>query len=94
VSGRTFPSHADRHELHGVTLVVDTDGPEIFIGRCDDISDAEVILLDVDRHVDGEGGRSKAQFVERAAQVGPWKRHQMVSLPRSRVLNIRKLGDL
>ena len=44
--------------------------PEIFVGRCDDITDAEVILLDVGQHVDGDGGKSKDEYVTRAAQVG------------------------
>ena len=77
-----------------MTLVVDTDGPEIYIGRCDDITESEVILLDVDEHRDGEDGRTKEEFVARAAQVGPWARLQMVTVPRGRVVSIRKLGDL
>ena len=75
-------------------MVVDTDGPEIFIGRCDDITESDVILLDVDEHRDGDGGKSKEEYVQRAAQVGAWTRHQMVTLPRARVVSIRKLGDL
>mgnify|MGYP007059430074 CR=1 FL=1 len=94
MSADRFAPHQDRHELHGITLVVDTDGPEIFIGRCDDITDSEVILLDVDEHRDGDGGRSKEEYVTRAAQLGAWVRHQVVTLPRSRVASIRRLGDL
>ncbi len=89
-----LPGHRERHELHGITLVVDTDGPEIYIGRCDDITDVEVVLLDVDVHREGEDGRSKTDYVERAAQVGTWVKHSMVSLPRRRVASIRRLGDL
>lgn len=89
-----MPGHADRHQLHGITLVVDTDGPEVYIGRCDDITEREVILLDVDVHRDGDDGRSKEDYVRRAAQVGVWTKHAMVSLPRSRVASIRRLGDV
>ena len=89
-----FAPHQDRSELHGYTLVVDTDGPEIYIGRCDDVTDSEVILLDVDVHSDGDEGRSKAEYVERSAQMGFWKKHDMMVLPRGRVTSIRKLGDL
>ena len=94
MSAGGFAPHGDRHEYHGITLVVDTDGPEIFIGRCDDITDSEVILLDVDEHRDGADGKSKEEYVTRAAQVGTWTRHEMVALPKSRVASIRKLGDL
>jgi hypothetical protein len=92
--GESFVPHQDRSELHGYTLVVDTDGPEIYIGRCDDVTEREVILLDVDVHKDGEGDRSKEEYVQRAAQVGAWKKHDMMVLPRGRVVSIRKLGDL
>jgi len=35
--------HHDRHELHGITVVVDTSGPEIFVGRCDDMDDRQIL---------------------------------------------------
>lgn len=94
MSESRLPGHRDRHELHGITLVVDTDGAEIYIGRCDDITDSEVVLLDVDVHRDGEDGRSKNEYVDRAAQVGTWPKHAMVSLPRRQVVSIRRLGEL
>lgn len=94
MNGGDFHPHPDRSELHGLTLVVDTAGPEIYIGRCDDVTDSEVILLDVDVHRDGDGGRTKEQYVERAAQVGVWKKHEMLVLPRSRVISIRRLGEI
>jgi len=94
MNGEPFAPHRDRSEHHGMTLVVDTDGPEIYIGRCDDVTDQEVILMDVDVHRDGDGGRSKGQYVERAAQVGVWKKHDMFVLPRSRVTSIRRLGEI
>jgi hypothetical protein len=85
--------HQDKHELHGITVVVDTDGPEIYVGRCDDIDDARVILLDVDVHRDGDGGRSKQEYVQRAAQLGVWKKHDHLVLDRGRVTSVERLGD-
>ena len=35
--------HQGKSELHGITVVVDTTGPEIFVGRCDDMDDRGVI---------------------------------------------------
>src|SRR5271168_5016180 len=66
--------HQNRSALHGITVVVDTTGPEIFVGRCDDEDDRGIVLNDVDVHRDGEGGRSKEQYVERAARLGTWKK--------------------
>lgn len=89
---RTF--HQDRAELHGITVVVDTAGPEIYVGRCDDIDDEKVILLDADGHRDGDGGRSKHEYVQRAARFGVWKKHDRLVLPLARVTSVRRLGDL
>lgn len=85
--------HDDRHELHGITVVVDTQGPEIWIGRCDDVTETEVILLDADVHR-GEDGGGKEEFVRRAAGVGVWKRYERVAVPRAGVASIRRLGDI
>ena len=86
--------HVGKHQLHGITVVVDTAGPEIYVGRCDDMDDHQVILLDVDVHRDGDDGRSKAEYVERAAQLGVWKKFDRLVLPRERVTSVRRLGDL
>lgn len=86
--------HQNKSELHGITVVVDTAGPEIYVGRCDDMDDARVILLDVDVHRDGDGGRSKDDYVRRAAQLGVWKKHDRLVLDRRQVTSVRRLGDL
>lgn len=86
--------HQNRHELHGITVVVDTEGPEVYVGRCDDMDAERVILLDVDVHRDGDGGRSKDDYVKRAAQLGVWKKHDRLVLDRQRVTTVRRLGDV
>lgn len=86
--------HPERHELHGITVVVDTAGPEIYVGRCDDMDDRGVVLLDVDVHRDGDDGRSKEEYVERAAQFGVWKKHQRLIVPRDQVTSVKRLGEL
>lgn len=86
--------HEDKHELHGITVVVDTVGDEIYIGRCDDMNEQGILLLDVDSHKDGEQGRTKEEYVERAAQVGIWKKFQRVVIPGQQVASVRRLGDL
>ncbi len=86
--------HQNKSELHGITVAVDTDGPEIYVGRCDDMDDHRVVLLDVDVHRDGEGGRSKDEYLERAARFGVWKKHDRLVLDRRRVTSVRRLGEL
>ncbi len=86
--------HQGKSDLHGITVVVDTDGPEIFVGRCDDMDEEKVILLDVDVHHDGDQGRSKEAYVERAALYGVFKKHDHMVLDRRRVTSVRRLGDI
>lgn len=86
--------HQNRSELHGITVVVDTTGPEIVIGRCDDEDDRGIILNDADIHRDGEGGRSKDDYVKRAAQFGVWKKYDRLMIPREKVASVRRLGEI
>ena len=86
--------HDDKHQLHGITVVVDTTGPEVWVGRCDDIDEQGIILLDADRHRDGDEGRSKAEYLERAARFGVWKKFDRVRIEGSAVTSVRRLGEL
>ncbi|HEX7185253.1 MAG TPA: hypothetical protein VF756_25745 [Thermoanaerobaculia bacterium] len=86
--------HQGKSELHGITVVVDTTGPEIFVGRCDDVDDRGIILDDADVHRDGEGGRSKEEYVKRAAMVGVWKKYDRLLIPKDKVASVRRLGEV
>ncbi len=86
--------HDDKHELHGITVVVDTKGPEIWIGRCDDMDEHQILLVDADVHRDGDGGRSKDDYVQRAASLGVWKKHDRVRIDRRGIASVRRLGEL
>lgn len=86
--------HQGKSELHGITVVVDTTGPEIFVGRCDDMDDRGILLNDVDVHRDGEGGRSKEEYVRRAAQLGVWKKYDRLMIPGDQIVSVRKLGEI
>jgi len=86
--------HQGKHELHGITVVVDTTGAEIFVGRCDDMDERGIVLDDVDVHRDGEGGRSKEQYVEKAAAYGVFKKYDRLFIPQDKVASIRRLGEV
>lgn len=91
---RTFAHHEHKHELHGITVVVETDGPELWIGRCDDIVPEGVILKDADRHREGEGERSRDQWLERAKLYGVHPHHRHTLVPAARVVAVRRLAEL
>jgi len=40
--------HDDKGELHGITVVVETTGPRVYVGRCDTQTPQGIILLDAD----------------------------------------------
>jgi hypothetical protein len=86
--------HQDKGELHGITVVVDTVGDEIYVGRCDVITEERILLHDVDVHREGDGGRSKEEYVERAAQMGTWKKFDQLEIPAEAIASVRRLGDL
>ena len=86
--------HNDKGELHGITVVVDTEGPLVYIGRCHEMTDQQIVLLDVDEHEEGQNGRSNEEYVRQAAKVGTWKKHDRMVLPMESVASVTRLGDL
>lgn len=86
--------HADAHELHGITCVVETTGPRTFIGRVDTVDGRGVVILDADLHEATAGAATKAQWIEKAARIGHWPRHPRVVVPVAEVASVRRLGDV
>jgi hypothetical protein len=48
----------------------------------------------VDVHRDGEGGRSKDDYVKRAAMLGVWKKHDALVIPKEKIASVRRLGEV
>ena len=86
--------HDDMGELHGMTVVVDTNGPRVLIGQYHEQKNGRLVLLHVDEHEDGRDGLSKTDFVERAVRQGPWPRHPRIVVATEEVASIRRLGDV
>jgi hypothetical protein len=83
--------HQHRGELHGITVVVETDAAEVWVGRCDTSDDRGVFLFDADVHREAEG---RDAFLRKASELGVWPRHREVMIPRQSVASIRRLGEL
>ena len=89
--------HENTHELHGITVVVETTGPEVYIGRCDDIVAQGVILRDADVHREGDSdqaGKSRAAFLDHARRYGAWPNLKRILVPAESVREIRRLGEI
>jgi len=88
--------HHDKHALHGITVVVETTGAELYVGRCDDIVAQGVILRDADVHCEGDPGASKtrSEFLEQARRFGAWPNLKRILVPAESVREIRRLGEI
>ncbi len=85
--------HQGKSPLHGITVVVETSGPDLFVGRCDDVTDRGVILHDADVHRDGDA-TPRDQYLASAAKFGIWKKFDRILIPNESVTAIRPLGEL
>lgn len=86
--------HQNKGELHGITVVVETDGAEMFVGRCDEVTERAVILLDADVHREDGEGPSREEYLDRASRFGVWARIKRLEVPRDRVTAIRRLAEI
>jgi hypothetical protein len=86
--------HNDKGELHGITVVVETTGPRVWVGRCDTETPQGIVLLDADHHDDGAEGKSNADYLKFAARYGIFKKHDRVDVPRAEIRSVTPLGKL
>jgi hypothetical protein len=86
--------HDGKGELHGITVVVETAGTAVYIGRCWELTEDHIVLLDVDEHEDGSVERTREEFIRNAAKVGVWKKHDQIVVPASAIASVTRLGDV
>jgi len=86
--------HDDKGELHGITVVVETAGPRVYVGRCDTRSPEGILLLDVDHHDEGESEKSRSEYLAFAAKFGVFKKHDRVFVEAKEIAEVRRLGEL
>jgi hypothetical protein len=91
---RTFREHEHKSDLHGITVMVETGDGELWIGRCDDVVEAGVVLRDADVHRESEAEPPRAEWLERARRFGVWPRHRHVMVPAARVTGVRRLAEV
>lgn len=78
--------------LHGFTVVVETNGPRVYVGRYHSENEDELILLDADaREIPDETAR--AEHLARSARYGVFKNTDQVRVPKSDVASVRRLVE-
>lgn len=92
MSGHVFhPGHA---ELHGITVVLETNGSRTYIGRYDSEDEHGVHMLDVGVHDGAGGGVSKEEYVRKSAKFGIRCDHKHLVVPADQVARITRLGRM
>lgn len=91
MSGHVFhPGHA---ELHGITVVVETNGPLTYVGRYDTEDERGIHMKDVGVHDQSAGG-SRDDYVKKSAKFGIRIEHRQLIVPAEQVARITKLGTI
>jgi hypothetical protein len=85
--------HPGHHELHGITVVVETEGALTYVGRFDSEDEAGVHLLDVGLH-DAAAGGSKDDYVRRSVKFGIRAERKHLVVPRHEIARITPLGEM
>ena len=91
MSGRVF--HQDRHELHGITVVLETHDSKVYVGRFDSQDERGVHMHDVGVFDAAAGGTSKTDFLRRCDKFGIMPQHKDLLVPTTEVSAIERLVD-
>jgi hypothetical protein len=91
MSGHVF--HPGHPELHGVTVVVETEGERTYVGRYDSEDERGVHMLDVGVH-DRSEDVSKEEYLRKSLKFGVRSEHKHVVVPANQVTRIIRLSEL
>jgi hypothetical protein len=79
--------------LHGLTVVVDTPGPLLYIGRYDSEDDQMIVLRDAQVRPVGPD-ETKNAILAHSARYGVFKTDDRVEVPRRNVAWVRLLSEV
>jgi hypothetical protein len=92
MSGMVF--HPGHHELHGITVVLETTGPVTYVGRFDTEDERGVHLLNVATHDPAASAQSLDEFLARTLKFGVKAERKHLVVPSGEVGKIRKLAEV
>ena len=85
--------HPGHDALHGFTVVIFSNAGRTYAGRWDAVDGDVVWLNDAVRHDVATSEVSEEAFLGRLAMFGPTPEHRRLAVPRSDVVDVRRLGD-
>jgi hypothetical protein len=89
-----FVLHPGHHELHGITVVVETVGPLTYVARFDTADERGVHLLNVATHDRGAPGPALDEFLARTKKFGVKAAQKYLLIPQEQVRSIRRLTEI
>ena len=92
MSGHVF--HPGHHDLHGITVVLETTGDEIYVGRFDSQDETGVHLIGVSIYTPRENAATKAEFLAHTAKFGVRVDRPHLVVPTPVVSAITPLGTM
>jgi hypothetical protein len=92
MSGHVF--HPGHSELHGITVVLETNGSLTYIGRYDSEDERGVHMLDVGVHDASAGTASKEEYIRKCAKFGIRSDHKHLAVPAAQVVKITRLAAI
>lgn len=88
-----FELHSERHELHGITVVVETTGEMTYVARFDLQDERGVHLINVAQHTPSSG-QPLDEFLARTRKFGVKAERKHLVVPASDITRIRRLSEM
>jgi hypothetical protein len=92
MAGHVF--HPGHHELHGITVVLETNGSRTYVGRFDSQDQRGVVMHDVGVYDASVGTSSREEYLSRAAKFGIRAEHKHLLVPGDQVVRITRFTDI
>lgn len=92
MTGHVF--HPGHHELHGITVVVDTRDGRTYVGRFDKEDTSGMHLLNVAIHDEADTTTSREEYLRRTVKFGVRAEQKHLVVPAGDVVSIRRLAEL
>jgi hypothetical protein len=92
MSGHVF--HPGHHELHGITVVLETSGSHVYVGRFDKQDSQGVHLIGVSVFDPATATQSRDEFLVRTTRFGVRQDRPHMLIPNEEVVRITSLNTI
>jgi hypothetical protein len=91
VSGHVF--HPGHHDLHGITVVLDT-ASALWVGRFDSVTPKGVLLLDAGCYQDGVTEGTREEYLQKTLKFGVRATTKNMVIPEGEVRGMKQLTEM